>query len=180
MHPQAVCHIAALKKVFSRGVSILLTPAHETQPRQNPVLLIPSRADNGSQSISLHFSTLPPFHHSTFRGTTTFERLRRETKPKTAATYRDMSCRQTRQIGDNGKSGMVEKWKGGSAAFEYPLADRPLRRSRYGRCARKPMGKKSAAAIHRRTIRLRSITPAAPESGSYGYSAGPTTGQEAD
>ena len=41
-----------------------------------------------------------------------------------------------------------------NAAFEYPLANRPLRRSRYGRCARKPMGKKSAAATHRHTLSL--------------------------
>ena len=45
-----------------------------------------------------------------------------------------------------------------NAAFEYPLADRPLRRSRYGRCARKPMGKKSAAAIHRLSCRQKSST----------------------
>ena len=45
-----------------------------------------------------------------------------------------------------------------NAAFEYLPADRPLRRSRYGRCARKPMVKKSAAAIHRRFLRQKSST----------------------
>ena len=45
-----------------------------------------------------------------------------------------------------------------NAAFAYPLADRPLRRSRYGRCARKPMVKESAATYrdmsYRRTRQL--------------------------
>ena len=41
-----------------------------------------------------------------------------------------------------------------NAAFEYPLADRPLRRSRYGRCTQKAMRKESAAATHRHTLFL--------------------------
>ena len=45
-----------------------------------------------------------------------------------------------------------------NAVFEYPLADRPLRRSRYGRSTRKPMGKESAAAIHRRFLLQKSST----------------------
>ena len=54
MHPQTVSPYCRIEKVFSRGVSILLTPAHETQPRQNPVLLVSSRAGKGSQSFSSH------------------------------------------------------------------------------------------------------------------------------
>ena len=61
--------------------------------------------------------------------TTTLGRFCRETNSKTAATYRDTSCRQARQIGDHER----EEWR--------------------VRDARKPMGKESAAAIHRRSFR---------------------------
>ena len=87
-------HIAALKRSFRGGVSILLTPAHETQPRQNPVLLVSSRAGKGSQSFSSH---LGRYNHLG----TILPRTNAET-----ATYRDMSRRQARQIGDHGKRGM--------------------------------------------------------------------------
>ena len=38
--------------------------------------------------------------------------------------------------------------------FSYPLAVRPLQRSRYGRCTQKAMRKESAAATHRHTLSL--------------------------
>ena len=78
--------------------------------------------------------------------TTSLRQFCRETNRGTTATYRDMSCRQTRQILDHGKDRI--------AAFEYPLADRPLQRSRYGRCTQKAMRKESAAATHRHTLFL--------------------------
>ena len=88
--------------------------------------------------------------HRVFRSilavTTTLRQFCRETNRGTTATYRDMSCRQTRQILDHGKDRI--------AAFEYPLADRPLQRSRYGRCTQKAMRKESAAATHRHTLSL--------------------------
>ena len=95
MHPQTVSPYCRIEKVFSRGVSILLTPAHETQPRQNPVLLVSSRAGKGSQSFSSHLAV-----------TTTLRQFCRETNRGTTTTYRDTSCRQTRQIGDHGRRGM--------------------------------------------------------------------------
>ena len=61
--------------------------------------------------------------------TATLGRFCRGTNSKTAATYRDASCRQTRQIGDHER----EEWR--------------------VRDARKPKGKESAAAIHRRSFR---------------------------
>ena len=135
MHPQTVSPYCRIEKVFSRGVSILLTPAHETQPRQNPVLLVPSRADNGSQSISSH---LGRYHHlETILPRNEQENDRdisRYVVPSNAAEWRPRN----------------EK----NAAFEYPLADRPLQRSRYGRCTQKAMRKESAAATHRHTLSL--------------------------
>ena len=135
MHPQTVSPYCRIEKVFSRGVSILLTPAHETQPRQNPVLLVSSRAGKGSQSFSSHLGrynhleTILPQNEAENR-----RDISRYVVPSNAADRRPRN----------------EK----NAAFEDPLANRPLQRSRYRRCARKTMGKKSAAAIHRHTLSL--------------------------
>ena len=137
MHPQTVSPYCRIEKVFSRGVSILLTPAHETQPRQNPVLLVSSRAGKGSQSFSSHLGRYNHLETILPRNEQGNDRdISRYVAPSNVADWRPRK----------------EK----NAAFEYPLADRPLRRSRYGRCARKPMGKQSAASIHRRTIRPKS------------------------
>ena len=43
-----------------------------------------------------------------------------------------------------------------NAAFAYPIADRPLRRSRCGRCVLKPMRKENRRVNFRRTIRRKS------------------------
>lgn len=98
------------------------SPTHKTKPRQNPVLLVSSRAGKGSQSFSSH---LGRYHHlETILPRNEQENDRdisRYVVPSNAADWRPRKER--------------------NAAFEYPLADRPLQRSRYRRCARKPMGK---------------------------------------
>ena len=115
----------------------MLTPAHETQPRQNPVLLVSSRAGKGSQIFSSHLGRYNHLETILPRNEQGSDRdISRYVVPSNAAEWRPRN----------------EK----NAAFEYPLADRPLQRSRYGRCTRKPMGKKSTAAIHRRTLRPKS------------------------
>ena len=117
----------------------MLTPAHETQPRQNPVLLVSSRAGKGSQSFSSHLGRYNHLETILPRNEQGSDRdISRYVVPSNAAEWRPRH----------------EK----NAAFEYPLADRPLRRSRYGRCTRKTMGKKSAAAIHRLACRQKSST----------------------
>ena len=119
-------HIAALKRSFRGGVSILLTPAHETQPRQNPVLLVSSRAGKGSQSFSSHLGRYNHLETILPRNEQGSDRdISRYVVPSNAADSRPRN----------------EK----NAAFEYPLAGRPLRRIHYGRCARKAMRKKNAA-----------------------------------
>ena len=96
---------------------------------------MPSRADNGSQSISSH---LGRYHHlETILPRNEQENDRdisRYVVPSNAAEWRPRN----------------EK----NAAFEYPLADRPLQRSRYGRCTQKAMRKESAAATHQHTLSL--------------------------
>ena len=113
----------------------MLTPAHETQPRQNPVLLVSSRAGKGSQSFSSH---LGRYNH-----------LETILPRNEQGNDRDIS----RYVApSNVADGRRRKEK--NAAFEYPLADRPLQRSRYGRCTQKAMRKESAAATHRHTLSL--------------------------
>ena len=117
-----------------RCVSVTYT---RNQTEAEPVLLVPSRADNGSQSISSHLGRNN--HHETILPRNEQENDRdisRYVVPSNAAEWRPRN----------------EK----NAAFEYPLADRPLQRSRYGRCTQKAMRKESAAAIHRHTL---SLTP---------------------
>ena len=105
-----------------RCVSVTYT---RNQTEAEPVLLVPSRADNGLQSIPFHLGrythlgTIPP-----------------RMNLKTAATYRAVRGRLATTEG------------------EYLLADRPLQRSRYGRCTQKAMRKESAAATHRHTLSL--------------------------
>ena len=71
--------------------------------------------------------------------------------------YRSVNCRDRHlciQPTEQAGAALLPRFattKDRNAAFAYPLADRPLRRIRYGRCTRKPMGKKPAAALHRRT-----------------------------
>lgn len=111
------------------------SPTHKTKPRQNPVLLVPSRADNGSQSFSFHLG------RHTHLGT-----ISPQKKPR---NRRDIS----RYVVPSNAADWQQRMEK-NVAFEYPLADRPLQRSRYGRCTQKAMRKESAAATHRHTLSL--------------------------